>query len=64
MVLIKVSNCSIQSGWILARDDFSKNYKGSRPGPKKCDFFHLVHADAPYVGEIGARRDTFNKKQL
>ena len=39
MVLIKVTNCSIQLGWILARDGFAKNYMGSRPEAKKCDFF-------------------------
>ena len=32
MVSIKVTNCSIQFGWILARDGFAKNYMGvSRP---------------------------------
>ena len=30
-VLIKVTNCSILLGWILARDSFAKNYMGSRP---------------------------------
>ena len=39
MVSIKVTNCSIQLGWILARGGFAKNYKGSRPEAKKCDFF-------------------------
>ena len=36
---IKVTFCSIQLGWILARDGFAKNYKGSRPEAKKCHFF-------------------------
>ena len=35
---IKVTNCSIQLGWILARDGFAKNYMGSRRETKKCDF--------------------------
>ena len=39
MVSIKVPNCSIQLGWILVRDCFAKNYMGSRPEVKKCDFF-------------------------
>ena len=36
---IKVTYCSIQLGWILARDGFAKNYMGSRPEAKKCHFF-------------------------
>ena len=36
---IKVTNCSIQLGWILARYGFAKNYMGSRPEAKKCHFF-------------------------
>ena len=36
---ISVTYCSIQLGWILARDGFSKNYLGSRPEAKKCQFF-------------------------
>ena len=39
MVSIKVTNCSIQLGWILARDGFAKNYRSSRPEAKKCNFF-------------------------
>ena len=39
MVSIKVTNCSVQLDWILARDDFAKNYMGSRPEGKKCHFF-------------------------
>ena len=39
MVSIKVSNCRIQLGGILARDGFAKNYMGSHPETKKCDFF-------------------------
>ena len=39
MFLIKVTNCSIQFGWILDRDGLAKNYMGSRPEAKKCDFF-------------------------
>ena len=42
MVSIKVTHCSIQ-----ARDGFAKNYMGSRPETKKCDFFikfHLIRA--------------------
>ena len=39
MVSIKVTNCSIQLGLILARDGFAKNYMWSRPKAKKCDFF-------------------------
>ena len=42
---IKVTYCSIQLSWILARDGFAKNYMGSRPEAKKCHFFHLVRAD-------------------
>ena len=38
MVSIKVTNCSIRLGWILARDGFAKNYMGSRPEAKKCHF--------------------------
>ena len=38
IVKIKVTNCSIQLGWILARDVFFKNYMGSRPEAKKCIF--------------------------
>ena len=45
IVSIKVTDCSIQLGWILARDGFAKNYIGSRPEGKKCHFFHLVRAD-------------------
>ena len=36
---IKVIYCSIQLGWILARDGFAKNAMGSRPEAKKCQFF-------------------------
>ena len=36
---IKVTYCSIQLGWILARDEFAKNAMGSRPEAKKCHFF-------------------------
>ena len=36
---IKVTNCSIQLGWILARGGDAKNYMGSRPEAKKCHFF-------------------------
>ena len=39
MVSTKVTNCSIQLGWILARDGFAKKYIRSRPGAKKCHFF-------------------------
>ena len=39
MVSIKVTNCDIQLGWILARDGFAKKYMGSRPEAKKCQFF-------------------------
>ena len=39
MVSIKVTNCSIQLGWILAGDGFAKNYMGSRSKAKKCNFF-------------------------
>ena len=39
VVSIKVTNCSIQLGWFLARDGFAKNFVGSRPEAKKCDFF-------------------------
>ena len=39
MLSIKVTNCGIQLGWILARDGFAKNYMGSRPEAKKCQFF-------------------------
>ena len=35
----KVTYCSIQSGWILARDGFVKNAMGSRPEAKKGYFF-------------------------
>ena len=35
----KVTYCSIHSGCILGTDDFVKNYKKSRPEPKKNDFF-------------------------
>ena len=35
MVAIKVTNCSIQLGWILERDGFAKNYMGSRPEANK-----------------------------
>ena len=35
----KVTYCSIQLGWILARDGFAKNAMGSRPEAKKCHFF-------------------------
>ena len=38
-VSIKVTNCSIPLGWILARDGFVKNCMGSRPEAKKYDFF-------------------------
>ena len=36
---IKVTNCSIQLGGILARDGFTKNYTGSRSEAKKRHFF-------------------------
>ena len=36
---IKVTYCSIQLGWILARGGFAKNYMGSSQEGKKCDFF-------------------------
>ena len=36
---IKVTNCSIQLGGILARGGFAKNYMGPRPETKKCHFF-------------------------
>ena len=39
MISIKVTNCSIQLGWILACEGFAKNYMGSRPEAKKCNFF-------------------------
>ena len=39
MVSIKITNCSIQLGWILARDGFAKNYMGSRQDAKKSDIF-------------------------
>ena len=39
MVSIKVTNCSIQLGWILAHDGYAKNYSRSRPEAKKCHFF-------------------------
>ena len=39
IVKIKVTNCSIQLGWILARVGFAKYYMGSRPEAKKCHFF-------------------------
>ena len=35
----KVTYCSIQLGWILARGGFAKNAMGSRPEAKKCQFF-------------------------
>ena len=35
----KVTYCSIQLGWILARDGFAKNTMGSRPEAKKGHFF-------------------------
>ena len=35
----KVTYCSIQLGWILARDGFAENAMGSRPEAKKCHFF-------------------------
>ena len=35
---IEVTNCSIQLGWILARDGFAKNYMGSRPEAKSAIF--------------------------
>ena len=35
----KVTYCSIQLGWILARDGYAKNYMGSRPEARKCHFF-------------------------
>ena len=38
MASIKVTNCSIQLGWTLARDGFAKNYMGSRREAKMCDF--------------------------
>ena len=34
----KVTYCSIQLGWFLARDGFAKNAMGSRPEAKKCIF--------------------------
>ena len=36
---IKVTYCSIQLGWILARDGFAKNEMGSRPEAKKGHFY-------------------------
>ena len=39
MVSNKVTNGSIHLGRILAPDGFAKNYMGSRPEAKKCDFF-------------------------
>ena len=41
MVSIKVTNCSIQLGWIFARGGFAKNSIGSRP-EVKVPFLHLV----------------------
>ena len=38
---IKLTYCSIQLGWILARDGFATNYMGSRPEAKKWNFFIL-----------------------
>ena len=38
MISIKVTNCSIQLGWILERDGFAKNM-WSRLEAKMCDFF-------------------------
>ena len=35
---IKVAKCSIQLGGISSREGFTKNYMGSRPESKKCDF--------------------------
>ena len=35
----KVTYCSIQLGWILARDGFAKNATGSRPEAEKGHFF-------------------------
>ena len=35
----KVTYCSIQLGWILARDGFAKNAMGSRPEAKMGHFF-------------------------
>ena len=39
IVAIKVTNCGIQLGWILAGGGFAKNYKRSRPEAKNPDFF-------------------------
>ena len=39
MTSIKVTNCSIQLGWILVPGGFAKNNIGSRPEAKKCLFF-------------------------
>ena len=38
MVWIKVTNCSIQLGWILARDGFAKNICGLAQRPKSAIF--------------------------
>ena len=35
----KVTYCSIQLGWILARGGFAKDAMGSRPEAKKGHFF-------------------------
>ena len=50
MVSIKVTNCSIQLGKILASDGFAKNYMGSRSRSQKVRFFHLFRADACMYG--------------
>ena len=39
MVSFKVTNCSIQLGWILAPDGFAKKYMGYLREAKKCDFY-------------------------
>ena len=58
MVSIKVTNYSIQLGWILARDGFAKNYMGSRPEAKKCDFIILsVRMDDSFFNRLQKRRN-------
>ena len=52
MVSIKVTNCSIQLGWILARDGFAKNYMGVSSRGQKVPFFHLVRADVCMDGYV------------
>ena len=45
MVSMKVTNCIIQLGWILARDGIVKNYMGVSSRDQKVRFFHLVGAN-------------------